>query len=145
MDITALCAWATSLLVPFLSYLVEPGKKAVEQVAEHIGDEAFELANKTWERIFPNIEAKPSALEAVNDVTLQPEDADSVAAFRKELRKILEQDESLARDIAALFHQAPRWQDGGVVASGKGSIAVGGDVTGSTLIAGNNNRAESKD
>ena len=65
-----------------------------------------------------------------------PDDEDAVAALRLQLRKLLEEDTRLAGDLAAIWQKAEAANVVQVTASGERSVAVGGDVTGSTIVTG---------
>ena len=130
MEIVAL----TSFLAPFLPYVLQAGHKVAGRAADVIGDEAANYAEKLWERIRPGVEQKPAAQEAVEEVAAHPEDEDALGALRIQLRKLLEEDEGLAADLTKIWQEA---QAANVVkASGERSVAVGGDVSGSTIITG---------
>ena len=130
MEIAAL----TSFLAPFLPYVVQAGQKVAGKAADAVGEEAANYAQKLWDRIRPGVEAKPAAQEAVEEVAAHPEDEDALGALRIQLRKLLEEDEELAADMAKIWQEA---QAANVVtASGERSVAVGRDVSGSTIITG---------
>lgn len=110
MDISLL----VSLLAPCLPGLMglgkAVGKKAVETAAEtageKIGEQSAAQAGKIWQRLWPKVKAKAAAKEAAEDVAKDPNDADSVAALRGQLKKILESDQVLATEVAALLKVA---------------------------------------
>ena len=130
MEIVAL----TSFLAPFLPYVVQAGQKVAGKAADVIGDEAANYAEKLWERLRPGVESKPAAQEAVEEVAAHPEDEDALGALRIQLRKLLEEDQELAADLTKIWQEA---QAANVVtASGERSVAVGGDVSGSTIVTG---------
>ena len=130
MEIAALA----SFLAPLLPYVVQAGQKVAGRAADVIGEEAANYAEKLWQRLRPGVESKPAAQEAVEEVAKNPEDEDALGALRIQLRKLLEEDEELAADLTKIWQQA---QAANVVtASGERSVAVGGDVSGSTIITG---------
>ncbi|PZO54478.1 MAG: hypothetical protein DCF15_11665 [Phormidesmis priestleyi] len=110
MDISLL----VSLLAPCLPGLMglgkAVGKKAVETAAEtaaeKVGEQSAVQAGKIWQRLWPKVKAKAAAKEAAEDVAKDPNDADSVAALRGQLKKILEGDQALAAEVAALLKAA---------------------------------------
>jgi hypothetical protein len=102
---------------------------------------AGEVAQELWERLRPGVEAKPAAKEAVQDLAASPDDQDAQAALRVQVRKLLTDEPALAEELTRLLgeHQ----QAGGianVAASGDGSVAIGRDVQGGTIITGDRNR-----
>ncbi|MCX7854722.1 MAG: FAD-dependent oxidoreductase [Anaerolineae bacterium] len=57
------------------------------------------------------------------------------------MRKLLEEDPSLREELARLWEEA-RAAGIPVVALGERSVAVGGDVTGSVIVTGDQNRVQ---
>lgn len=132
MEIAAL----TAFLAPFLPTLLKAGEKAVEKAADAVSDEAFTYARALWEKLKPGVDAKPAAKEAAEEVATHPDDEDALAALRLQLRKLLEEDRGLADDLARIWQEAKAANVVQVTASGERSVAVGGDVTGSTIVTG---------
>ncbi len=102
MDIALL----VKILAPCLPFLMGLGQKAVEKGAEKLGEKGAEgmlpQARKIWEKLHPKVEVKAAAKEAAEDVAKSPDDADAVAALRRQLKKILEAPENagLVKEIA---------------------------------------------
>ena len=142
MDITALASSVTAALVPLLPYLLKAGEKAAEETGKKVADQSLEWGKSLWSKIKPKVEAKPEALEAAQDIAQSPDDQDAQAAFRRQLRKLLTEDQSLAEEVS-------RWLEQGkaagitVTASGERSVAIGGDVKGSTIVTGDGNKVKS--
>ncbi len=141
MDPTELAQKIGAFLLPLLPYLLKAGDKAAEEAGKKLGEAAWEKAKALWHKLHPKIEAKPAALEAVQEVANNPQDADAAAALRLQLRKLLSEDQALAAEIARLWGEA---QAAGVtvIAGGDRSIAIGGSVSGSTIITGDQNKVE---
>ena len=137
-------AQIVQFLTPFLPYLVKgiklAGQEAAKALGEQAGEQGFASAKALWEKLRPKVEAKPAALEAAQDAAAHPDDEDAVVSFRRQLKKLLEEDESLAQELAQLLKQAQA--SGRTVASGNHSVAIGGSVSGSTIITGDNNQVE---
>jgi len=134
----------TAFLAPFLPYLIRAGERAAGKAADVLGDEAGGFAKTIWERLKPGVEKKPAAQEAAEEVAAHPDDADALAALRLQLRKLLEEDEELARDLTQIWQeaQAANVVNVTVTASGERSVAVGRDVSGSTIVTGDQGAAE---
>lgn len=68
-----------------------------------------------------------------------PDNPATQQALETEIARALQEDGALRQEIARLWGEA---QDAGVtiIASGNRSVAIGGDVTGSTIITGDQNR-----
>jgi hypothetical protein len=126
----------TAFLAPFLPTLVKAGEQVVGRAAEAVADEAFTYARALWERLKPKVEEKPAAQEAAEEVAARPDDDDALAALRLQLRKLLEEDQQLASDLTRIWEEAQAANVVHVTASGERSVAVGGDVSGSTIITG---------
>ena len=142
MDITALASSVTAALVPLLPYLLKAGEKAAEETGKKVADQSLEWGKSLWSKLKPGVEAKPAALEAAQDVAHAPEDEELRVALRVQLRKLLTEDQSLAEEVS-------RWLEQGkaagitVTASGERSVAIGGDVKGSTIVTGDGNMVKS--
>ena len=139
MDIGALASSVTTALVPLLPYLLKAGEKAAEETGKTVAGQSWEWAKSLWTKLKPKVEAKPGALEAVQDVAQAPEDEDLQIALRVQLRKLLTEDKSLAEEV-------DRWLEKGkaeginVSAIGDRSVAIGGNVKGSTIVTGDKNK-----
>ncbi|MBD2078309.1 hypothetical protein H6F86_31365 [Phormidium sp. FACHB-592] len=96
-------ALLTAFLAPFLPFLLKLGEKASEKAAEKFGEDAWSKAKAIWAKLHPKVEAKAAAQEAVVDVARHPDDEDSQASLRVQLRKLLEQDSDLAAVIASIL------------------------------------------
>lgn len=106
MDLPELAQSVTSLLVPLLPYWLKAGEKAAEEAGKRLGGKAWDKVEALWNKLRPKVEAKPSALEAAQDVAKTPTDADAQAALRMQLRKLLAEDKALAQEIARLMEEA---------------------------------------
>jgi hypothetical protein len=139
MDIPTLSKDLLIFLTPFLPYLLKMGDKAAEEASKKFGAEVWERAKNLWGKLHPKIETKPAAQEAVQDVAATPDDVDAQAALCQQLKKLLTEDQSLAEDIAQLWAET-KAAGLTVTASGERSIAIGRDVSDSTIITGDQNR-----
>src|ERR1041385_2611106 len=99
MDITPVAQSLVAYLAPFLPYLMKAGEKVVEEGAKKFGTVAWDQALAVWNKIRPQVEAKPAAVEAAQDVADAPDDEDAQATFRQQLKKLLRDDPELTRDI----------------------------------------------
>jgi hypothetical protein len=138
-------AQLVQLLAPFLPYLFKgaklAGQEAAKKLGEKAGEQGFEQAKTLWEKLRPKVEAKPAALEAAQDAATHPDDEDTLAALRLQLKKLLAEDESLAQEMTRLLEQA-RAAGKNVTASGSRSVAIGGNVSGSVIVTGDNNNVQ---
>src|ERR1051325_6833240 len=143
IDIADAAKETVTLLAPFLPYLLKAGEGFADEAGKKLGEEAgggaWEKAKNLWSRLRPKVELKPAALEAVEDVATNPNDEDAVAALRNQLKKLLTEDKSLAEEILKIQDEMRR--DGvNVSAIGERSVAIGGNVSGSTIITGDTNK-----
>ena len=142
MDIGAIAGSLTTVLVPLLPYLLKAGETAAEETGKAVAGQSWEWAKSLWTKLKPKVEAKPGALEVAQDAALAPEDHDAQVAFRQQLKKLLTEDQSLAEEVS-------RWLDQGkaaginVSAAGERSVAIGGNVNGSTIVTGDQNKVKS--
>ena len=141
MDITTLARDITLFLTPFLHYLLKAGEKAAEEVGKKLGGDAWDRAKGLWGKLRPKVEARPAAQEAVTDAATEPQNEDAQAALRLQLRKLLAEDEGLAREIGQQWAAA---QTAGVtiIASGDRAVAAQ-NITGSTVVTGDRNTVQS--
>ena len=142
MDINALASSLTTALVPLLPYLLKAGEKAAEETGKKVADQSLEWGKSLWSKLKPGVEAKPAALEAAQDVAHAPEDEELRVALRVQLRKLLTADQSLAEEVSRLLEQG-KAAGNVVTASGDRSVAIGGDVKGSTIVTGDRNKVKS--
>jgi hypothetical protein len=138
MNVTTLAKDLAVFLIPLLPYLLKAGEKAAEEAGKKFGGDAWDRAKVLWAKLRPKVEAKPAAQEAVQDAAAAPNDDDIQAALRLQLRKLLTEDAGLAGEIERLWREA---QHAGVtvIAFGERSVAIGRDVTGSTIMTGDQN------
>jgi hypothetical protein len=72
MDIVALAGAVTTVLAPLLPYLLKAGETAAEETGKAVAGQSWEWAKSLWTKLKPGVEAKPAALEAVQDVAHAP-------------------------------------------------------------------------
>jgi len=137
MDIQALTQQLVAFLTPFLPYLLKAGEKAAEEAGKKLGSDAWEKAKALWSRL----RGKERVVQAAQDLAASPDDPDAQAALRLQLKKALEADQALVAEVARLWKEV---ETAGVTvtASGDRSVAIGGSVSGSTIITGNRNKVE---
>ena len=138
MDIVTTANDAVLLLTPVLPYLVaKTGDVAAKEAIKKVGKKTWGFARGLWDKLRPAVEANPAARVAVEDLVAEPDNEDCRGALRVRLKKLLEADEALADEVGRLIEEGRR---AGVivVASGKGSVAAGGDVSG-TIVTGDGN------
>lgn len=95
MDVTTLATTAVSMLSPYLAL-------AAGAAAEKAGESMMEGAGRLYRWLQDKLTGERVS-EALEDLHAQPRDADVQAALRLQLRKALEAEPSLAKELAALL------------------------------------------
>lgn len=129
MDVTGLAAF----LAPFLPALVKGAERFAADTGGRLGEAAFGVAKRMWERLRPKIAEDPRAQDTVEEVAENPDDPVLLALLAKRLEHLLQTDPDLATDLGRLFDEAR--QANLVSADGERSVAVGRDLSG-TVITG---------
>lgn len=143
LDLIALTKETVTFLAPFLPYLVKAGENVAEEAGKKLGEQAgggaWGAAKALWAKLRPHVEAKSVAQEAVQEVATNPKDEDAQAALRLQLKKIFNEDESLAQEVFKIQNEAKK-AGVNVAALGNRSVAIGGDVSGTTIVTGDKNK-----
>jgi hypothetical protein len=95
--IPELAAAAVALLAPYLSQAATEGAKTLGKSA---AEKLASLYGKVKDRL-----ASPAGQEALGDLEKAPDDEDTRAAVRKELKKRLAEDAAFAAELAALVEE----------------------------------------
>jgi hypothetical protein len=144
IDIAVLATNAWTLLQPYLPILAT---KAVEE----IGTQVPKAVAQVWGAIRKKLDARPTAKEALDDLQKTPEDPDTQASFRQQLKKAMAEDNSFATELGKLLeaagdeYKASLTGDGalaqgtGAKAVGKGGVMIDGSVSGSNIVTGDHN------
>ncbi len=120
-----------------MPYLLKLSEATGEEASKLIGSDAWEIAKSLWAGLRRKIEAKPSALEAAHDVAATPENTDARAALRLQLKKILDEDETLASELQEILDKAQAVST--VKVSGNRNVTIGGNISGSVIVTGDSN------
>ena len=99
MDVIVL----TKFLAPFLPFLMNVGNKVFDSVIAKVGEDAWGKAKAVWVKLQPKVETKQAALEAATNVAKAPDDEGLQVELCVQLKKLLEQDELLAQEIARIM------------------------------------------
>jgi hypothetical protein len=141
IEIPALVATTWAMLKPFLPIIAT---KATEEISKM-------AVGKVWTAIEKKFDIKVAAKETLQDLLKNPQDEDVQGAFRLQLKKILEEDNSFASDLSKLLESAgsdykTQIIGNGAIAQGKnaksvgaGGVMIDGGVTSSNIVMGNNN------
>jgi hypothetical protein len=142
MDVAAL----TAFLAPLLPFLMKVSEGFGEAAAERVGKEALSFAQAIWDKLRGKVQEKDAAREAVEDVAHNPDDEELRTVLKIQLKKLLAEDTALAAEVARLWDEANAAGAPAIVttvtASGAGSVAVGRDVSGSTITTAGSHSTE---
>jgi hypothetical protein len=116
-EVAVLATQATPYVV---SAIKAYGGAVLADVRDQAADAAVGRGRRILQRLFGTRASDEDLPEALVDVTNNPSDEDAVAALRLSIRKALETDAELRRDLAAMLPSP----EGPVAASGERSIAA---------------------
>ncbi|CAM5472300.1 hypothetical protein GCM10010299_20820 [Streptomyces tanashiensis] len=111
------------------------GTAVLTRAGDQAADATVSLGREILERFTRRNRRRTELESAVRDVAEDPQDVDSQAALRGQLRRILEGDPELGDELAALLAQS----GARVAATGERSVSVG-QMSGGTVVTGDNNR-----
>jgi len=122
-------------LSPLLPYLLKVGEKAAEEAGKKLGGEAWDKAKALWDKLGRKDKVKTAAEATI----ALPDNPAIQQGLETEIARALKEDDALREGIARLWGEA---EAAGVTvtASGDRSVAVGGSVSGSVIITGDQNR-----
>jgi hypothetical protein len=126
MDSATLAGAAVALVAP---YLAEGGK----ELAKKVGGEAGERIVKLYDKVKATLTG--GGAEALADLEKQPEDADTKAALRVQLKKALEADPAFRAELATLVEEIKAKGGDQIIQSAN----IVGDQNVTTQIAGSGN------
>lgn len=137
----AIVKQVASVLAPALPYLVGAtagaGQKAAEIAKSKLGEENWNKANKIWDKIRPEVEKKPEAAAALNEVAANPDDELARDALPSSLKKIMDgmppETVDEIRSIVSVSKSETR-----TVTADRGGVAIGGNVSGGSISTSSN-------
>ena len=88
-----------AFLTPFLPYLLKAGEKAAEEAGKKFGDAAWEKAKSLWDKL----RGKPNVTQVAKTAASLPDNQSLWVALQEEIARALEQDKSLAQEVARLM------------------------------------------
>lgn len=135
MDIVKLTHDLTPFLIPLLPYLAKAGEKAAEEAGKKLAGDAWDKAKAIWAWLWPKVEARPAALEAVMDAAKTPTDEEAQTVLRVQLKKLLAKDEAAAQEIERLFSGVAQ-AGGSQVSAADRSAAFGDRAKGNVVNTG---------
>jgi hypothetical protein len=140
MDVATTANEVTAALTPLLPILTAAVDTAQQRIGEQVGEAGVEWARRLWARLTGanTAGARPAELQAAAEqAAATPRDPDTVAALRWQVRRTLEADDGLRKEVEELLAQAPP-----TIALGARSVAIGGTTRNTTIVTGDHNTLE---
>jgi hypothetical protein len=111
-----------------VKFVVALARQYGSSVLDHVEDDATDaaadatvgLGRRLLRRLLGRAESRAAIESAVTDVAEDPDDEDSTAALRLQIRKVLQADPKLAEDVSGMLTSAGV----NIVASGERSVAA---------------------
>ena len=137
MDVTTIQMLASGVIVALTPALAKaisaaggPIKVAGEELAKALGQAAGDQAAALLRALGRKFKGNAAAEEAFTDFAKTPEDKDTQASLRHQLKKILQTDEAFVQELRELLEvgQEPLPGTRTVIAGGERSVAAGNDV-----------------
>jgi hypothetical protein len=125
-------AQLVQFLIPYLVKGVSlAGQEAAKKLGEKAGEQGFDQAKALWERL----RRKKNVEQVAQTAAALPDNQALREALREEIARALQEDSALREEVARLWGEA---EAAGVTVIGRGdrSVAVGGDVSGSVIVTG---------
>lgn len=135
-DIAQLAELSVAILAPHLPALLEYGKEAGKELIKKSVDETWDQAKALWSLLHPKLKEKDSDIDAIRDVVEEPDNPDAHAALRQKIKKLLAEDEELARRTRRVLESS---RTGSGPKASYRSVAVEGGINGSVVITGDDN------
>ncbi len=135
MVMDTLAASGISLLTAFLF-------KAGPPVADKAGQAVAEAANCLIEAVRKKFKGNSYAEQALNRLEEKPDSKDRQASVKDVLLEQMEKDSIFAAEVKRLVGIAQKADKNGVVAWGKGSVAIGGDASHNIIVTGDGNQVQ---
>ena len=132
MDVQVMATAAMALLSPYLA-------KAGEAFAKEAGEKLVEKASALYQAVKKKLKGDPYAEQTLARAEEKPASEGRQAALKDVLTEKMEEDADFAATVRQLVEEAKAADTRNVIAWGERSVAVGRDVTGSTIITGDGN------
>ncbi|SEE62164.1 hypothetical protein [Streptomyces sp. TLI_105] len=132
MDASLTAAEITPYVVTAISTY---GTAVLTRARDQAADATVSLGREILQRFTRRNRRRAELESAVRDVAEDPQDADSQAALRGQLRRILEGEPELAAELATLLAQS----GARVAATGERAVSVE-QMSNSAIVTGDNNR-----
>lgn len=135
MDISTLTSAVSSVITPVLPMLVNALEQGAADAAKQAASKSFDALVALWKRLAPKVAVDDTSRSIVDQLAKSPEDADYEAAFKLILRRALESDPELARDVSSMI-QSIKNTDLTNDEHVNANICVKGSVNRSNIVVG---------
>lgn len=129
MIIETVAASAIAILAPYIA-------KAGESFAEKAGEKLAEKAGALYQAIKNKFKSDTDAEQTIALVEAKPDSKARMSALEEILTDKMKEDPDFAATVNRLVEEAKEADSNKVLVFGQRNIAVGGNVSGSTLITG---------
>jgi len=136
-DVSQLTSQLVQFLAPFLPYLLKASEKAAEEAGKKLGADAWERAKVLWNKL----RDKEKVARVAETAAALPDNQALREALREEIARALAEDKTLAAELVRAMQEI-KTAGVTVTALGERSVAIGGSVSGSTIITGDRNKVE---
>lgn len=137
MDLAALAKDLIVFLAPFLPFLLKAGEGAAEEAGKKMGSAAWERAKALWDKLG----RKERVRKAAEAAAALPDNPAVQQGVEVEVARALQEDEALRGEVVRLW-EAAKAAGVAVAALGDRSVAIGGNVSGSVIVTGDQNIVE---
>jgi hypothetical protein len=147
MDIATLVQEVTPWLVAAAPYLLtlskSAGKAAMTEVAKEattkLGGGIWGGAKAVWNTLQgSDSKIAPEVVKAIQNVAEIPDDPDTHAVLRVQLRRILSTDSTLKDELIRIIGEVHEKSGASVIDKNR-NVEAGGNLTNSTIVTGNEN------
>jgi len=143
MDSASIALIANATIAFIIPYLKLLGDEMAKEIGKTAGATTWSKAKQVFDILKTKFSSKPSASEALEDLAKQPEDRDSAAAVRAQLKKIMSSDDEFSKELAGMVREvveADRYfspelhnkiygDNQTIVQTGNAPVSVGNDFT----------------
>ena len=105
--------------------LQQYGPLFATKTVEALGEKVPDAVGKLWQSLKTKFDTKAAAKEALTDLLKTPDDADLQAAFRVQLKKLVEEDAAFGEQLQALLKDAQTTTTNQAYATGGSAVAQG--------------------
>ena len=104
MDIAGLATQLTVFLAPLLPYLFgQTAEYATQEALKKIVPEVWDEGVQLWKRLWPTVQERPAAIEALAEVIANPADVDNQTVLRKQFERMLTANPTLSKEIGLIL------------------------------------------